>query len=53
VLQNTLSETRAWLFAGAGIVPMSVPTREWAETDLKFRPMLRALGAEVDEVEHG
>ena len=53
VLQSTLSETRAWLFAGAGIVPMSVPAREWAETDLKFRPMLRALGAEVNEVERG
>ena len=53
VLQNTLQETRAWLFAGAGIVPMSVPEREWQETNLKFRPMLRALGAEVAEVERG
>jgi len=37
---------RAWLYAGAGIVRESQPEREWAETALKFRPMLGALGAE-------
>lgn len=37
---------RAWLYAGAGIVGESIPEREWAETALKFRPMLGALGAE-------
>lgn len=36
---------RAWLYAGAGIVAGSSPEREWAETALKFRPMLGALGA--------
>ncbi len=36
---------RAWLYAGAGIVAGSLPEREWAETALKFRPMLGALGA--------
>ena len=36
---------RAWLYAGAGIVGASDPEREWAETALKFRPMLGALGA--------
>lgn len=35
---------RAWLYAGAGIVGDSRPDREWAETALKFRPMLGALG---------
>lgn len=35
-----------WLYAGAGIVAGSVPEREWAETRLKFRPLLEALGAE-------
>jgi menaquinone-specific isochorismate synthase len=35
---------RAWLYAGAGIVGDSDPEREWAETALKFRPMLGALG---------
>ncbi|MGQ9547650.1 MAG: isochorismate synthase [Roseiflexus sp.] len=36
--------TRAWLYAGAGIVAESDPQREWDETNLKFRPMLEALG---------
>ena len=36
---------RAWLYAGAGIVASSSPEREWAETALKFRPMLGALDA--------
>ncbi len=35
---------RAWLYAGAGIVRDSQPAQEWAETALKFRPMLGALG---------
>ncbi len=34
---------RVWLYAGAGIVAESVADREWAETELKFRPMLQAL----------
>lgn len=38
--------TRAWLYAGAGIVGDSLPEREWAETALKFRPMLGAFGVE-------
>ncbi len=36
---------RVWLYAGAGIVAQSTAEREWAETALKFRPMLGALGA--------
>lgn len=35
---------RVWLYAGAGIVGDSEPDKEWAETALKFRPMLDALG---------
>lgn len=38
---------RAWLYAGAGIVGDSDPDKEWAETALKFRPMLEALGEAV------
>ncbi len=34
---------RAWLYAGAGIVGDSDAEQEWAETALKFRPMLGAL----------
>ncbi len=37
-------ESRAWVYAGAGIVADSVPQREWEETELKFRPMLDAHG---------
>ncbi len=37
---------RAWLYAGAGIVGDSQPAHEWAETALKFRPMLGALRVE-------
>ena len=37
-------ERRAWLYAGAGIVADSIPEKEWAETGLKFQPMLNALG---------
>ncbi len=33
------------LFAGAGIVADSEPEREWRETQLKFRPLMDALGA--------
>ncbi len=35
----------AVLFAGAGIVAGSDPGREWAETELKLQPMLRALAS--------
>ncbi|MBM3661126.1 MAG: isochorismate synthase, partial [Actinobacteria bacterium] len=38
-----LDGTRALLRAGAGIVAGSDPESEWAETVLKFEPMLRAL----------
>ena len=36
---------RAFVQAGAGIVAGSDPEREWAETALKFRPVLGALHA--------
>jgi menaquinone-specific isochorismate synthase len=39
---------RAWLYAGAGIVPGSQADQEWEETALKFRPALQALGLERD-----
>lgn len=37
-------ERTVWCYAGAGIVAESEPEREWRETDLKFRPMLNAVG---------
>jgi menaquinone-specific isochorismate synthase len=39
-----LSGDTARLFAGAGIVADSDPVAELAETELKFRPLLEALG---------
>lgn len=33
-----------WCYAGGGIVAESTPEREWRETELKFRPMLNAVG---------
>lgn len=41
-----IRDDRAVLFAGVGIVQDSVPDDEYAETNLKFRPMLGALGVE-------
>ena len=40
-----LQGARARIFAGAGIVADSDPTAELAETELKLRPLLEALGA--------
>lgn len=43
-LRSAVSDGARWrLFAGAGIVPGSDPAPEWEETELKFRPVLRAL----------
>ena len=44
-----LSGTRARLFAGAGIVADSDPASELAETELKLRPLLEALGASTGQ----
>ena len=38
---------RTRLYAGAGIVAESDPAREWQETELKFRPMMEAVGCLV------
>ena len=40
-----LDGSRARLVAGAGIVAGSDPEAEWAETEVKLRPMLAAIGA--------
>ncbi len=41
----------ASLFAGCGIVADSDPSREWAESRMKLRPMLGALGLDSADVE--
>ncbi len=40
-----LSAGRWRLFAGAGIVPGSDPASEWEETEMKLRPVLRAMAS--------
>ena len=43
-LRSAVGSGERWrLFAGAGIVPGSDPALEWEETELKFRPVLRAI----------
>ncbi len=45
-LRTAVARSTTWrLFAGAGIVPGSDPDGEWAETAIKFEPVLRALDA--------
>ncbi len=44
-LRSAVSQGAGWrLFSGAGIVPGSDPVLEWEETELKFDPVLRAMG---------
>jgi menaquinone-specific isochorismate synthase len=40
-----LRGSSAWLYAGGGIVEGSEPDAEWAETELKLRPLIEAIGA--------
>lgn len=48
IRSGVFAGNRAYLWAGAGIVAGSDPDRELAETDLKFRVMLGALGVAAD-----
>jgi len=43
-----LNNENAYLYAGGGIVADSDPTSEYAETLVKFRPMLRTLGGKIN-----
>lgn len=45
----SLIDDKAYLYAGGGIVADSEPQSEYEETLVKFRPMLRALGGQLDE----
>lgn len=44
-----LQEKQAYLYAGGGIVADSEPQSEYEETLVKFRPMLRALGGQLND----
>ncbi len=43
-----LNKQNAYLYAGGGIVGDSNPASEYAETLVKFRPMLRTLGGKLN-----
>ncbi len=44
-IRSALCEgNKALLYAGAGIVAGSDPAQEWQETELKFKPLMEALG---------
>ncbi|KKB33146.1 isochorismate synthase [Bacillus thermotolerans] len=49
IRSGLLEKEKAFLYAGCGIVADSDPDSELAETQIKFRPMLRALGGSSDE----
>ncbi|KIL75731.1 isochorismate synthase MenF [Bacillus badius] len=49
IRSGLLSKQQAFLYAGCGIVADSEAESELAETRIKFRPMLRALGEMADE----
>ena len=44
-----LQRDKAYLYAGCGIVADSQPESEFKETQMKFRPMLRALGGIIHD----
>jgi menaquinone-specific isochorismate synthase len=53
-LRSAVAHGRTWrLFAGAGIVAGSRPELEWAETGIKFEPVLRALEASGARIARG
>ena len=43
-----LDGDKAYLYAGGGIVADSEPDKEYDETWVKFRPVLRALGGKLN-----
>jgi isochorismate synthase len=53
IRSGVIAGNRAQLWAGAGIVAGSDPERELAETEIKFRAMLGALGVADTELEPG
>ncbi|MFD1739169.1 isochorismate synthase MenF [Bacillus salitolerans] len=49
IRSGLFQENRASLFAGCGIVDKSEPNQEYEETQIKFKPMLTAIGGMVNE----
>ncbi|WP_345893226.1 isochorismate synthase [Ferdinandcohnia quinoae] len=51
IRSGLLQGNEAYLFAGCGIVGDSEPESEYNETNIKFKPMLSALGGKINEVD--
>ncbi|WP_062354774.1 isochorismate synthase [Bacillus kwashiorkori] len=49
IRSGLLQGKEASIFAGCGIVKDSDPQLEYEETNIKFRPMLRLLGGQLDD----
>jgi menaquinone-specific isochorismate synthase len=49
IRSGLFQEKKASLFAGCGIVAKSEPQKEYEETQIKFKPMLTAIGGRVNE----
>ncbi|WP_456277887.1 isochorismate synthase [Bacillus sp. AK128] len=49
IRSGLFKQKEASLFAGCGIVGKSEPTKEYEETQIKFKPMLTAIGGKVNE----
>lgn len=49
IRSGIITGNTAILYAGCGIVEASIPELEREETKVKFQPMLRALGDEINE----
>ncbi len=44
IRSGLIVQNEAFLYAGCGVVPDSTPEKELEETNMKLRPMLRAIG---------
>ena len=48
IRSSLLDGDSAYLYAGGGIVADSEPDKEYEETWVKFRPVMRALGGKLN-----
>ncbi|WP_409251753.1 isochorismate synthase MenF [Bacillus sp. SCS-153A] len=48
IRSGLIHKDEAYLFSGCGVVADSTPESEYRETQIKFRPMFRALGGNTD-----
>jgi menaquinone-specific isochorismate synthase len=48
IRSGLIFKDEAYLFSGCGVVSDSTAESEYRETQIKFKPMLRALGGNTD-----